>query len=739
MSKPIVEDDFFVPNTFEGFGSRALMKGDAYNFYKQKSDLNSNGKLDLTKATPTFCLKTNSNRLNPELSYISVPPGSGKTHWAVKTIVKNSYSKKDIILYVAPTKKLLYQTYNDCMEGKYTKVFNSETNIEVICTESEIKYDKTYNKKKFVPMRTITINDKVESHINNANPGDCFLITQVAYFNSLKLENKDKIILLFDEAGDVSIKSDSVIIDSQSEKFFNSKIYLELFPLESDFIMDHRDPEVCINKKDCAPLFRAHMKDRAALKEYIDTPRTNRNDGVLKLLKTIADPKFSVFLLPKSEENRYVFYNFLSPDYCFEGFKKTILISAFFENSELFSILKKNYTLKDLSHKVNPDRVKKLKEGYKNVTIIPLTDLAAHMSKNFIWNSFAIKSDKIDVFSDNYINILKEVMQGKENDLIKRKRSIKELCEALMDKSLMHKFLEEYPKTEKELRRIVESPKELPIIMEPQTWLQQAAYKVLNKLKETKKYRNRRPLIVLNNNIEEGKEHEGFKRIKVKSHGLNEYEKYTSIAFFAALLPTPDMMSFYSIYMDTYEFEKQWVVSNVIQSLTRTAIRKIDNNEKIYIIVLSEKTANSIKSTLYGKPVINLDYKQKDFVFFDIDRLGHKLILRPTNASRRENSRRKAESLNKSIKAIFKEDAFKKIRSKIVALSGLIKRRKIALENLQCSVSKSKPLTALQKREELNLIKEIEDKTEEMANLRLQKNKMYAELRNQQKENMIKA
>ena len=54
-------------------------------------------------------------------------------------------------------------------------------------------------------------------------------------------------------------------------------------------------------------------------------------------------------------------------------------------------------------------------------------------------------------------------------------------------------------------------------------------------------------------------------------------------------------------------------------------------------------------------------------------------------------------------------------------------------------MSKSKPLTALQKREELNLIKEIEDKTEEMANLRLQKNKMYAELRNQQKENMIKA
>ena len=66
-------------------------------------------------------LKRKKYSVKTKLNYISVPPGVGKTNWAIDKISDNTKSKKQIIIFAAPTIYLLEQTFANVIKKVSSK------------------------------------------------------------------------------------------------------------------------------------------------------------------------------------------------------------------------------------------------------------------------------------------------------------------------------------------------------------------------------------------------------------------------------------------------------------------------------------------------------------------------------------------------------------------------------------------------------------------------------------------
>ena len=84
-----------------------------------------------------------------------------------------------------------------------------------------------------------------------------------------------------------------------------------------------------------------------------------------------------------------------------------------------------------------------------------------------------------------------------------------------------------------------------------------------------------------------------------KMHGINRYSDIKSFVHLAALNPSPRMIRFYKILLgDDYDIDQDHAIENLVQMLYRTSLRKPDAKEQVLMIVPYESQATLLQTKI---------------------------------------------------------------------------------------------------------------------------------------------
>lgn len=99
---------------------------------------------------------------------------------------------------------------------------------------------------------------------------------------------------------------------------------------------------------------------------------------------------------------------------------------------------------------------------------------------------------------------------------------------------------------------------------------------------------------------------------QVLLHGLNKYKDRNTVIHLAALNPSPSIVQFYKSYIPEYNYDADYTIDNVVQTLYRTSLRDPASTEQVNLAVATEGTILLLESKLgirierVGSPRIKL-------------------------------------------------------------------------------------------------------------------------------------
>lgn len=545
------------------------------------------------------------------LDYISVPPGVGKTKWAIDYITSNSTTKKEIVIYCAPTTILLRQVFLE-VKRKFKVSEASKLNITFRGVQDDPELSKYMGFKDMSDIRPMTYYASVL--MENMSRGSCLFLTHATFLSIKDYLRKTRYHVIFDEAAEMQISPDRMQIDQKSVVLLNNMAAFELFPM----------PEVKLTSKinqaiidrDCKPYYRLRCLDDSARYSgtYKNFADITKNQKLADLMEKASDDQFSVFVREEraAAKNTYYFFDFVTPNGVFHNFGKVTLLSAFFEESLMFQILKQTYKLRNVNHLVDERREKAIYEGYKNLEIVYIFDINRPLSKNFLENAVYVKKGKEKeylAFLEKYVPLICEEMLLDEKDATKvlvdhitkepNSRILK-----LMQRKLKEKDFDCFDAVSTKLKS-------------PANAIQRMVRKDLKKRTEKTDFTVvDKPLIIANlgkaiqNKFGNSQYvdllfpiHKDFEWLRTKSHGLNSFSKRNVFVSMAALNMQPHVLSFYNFLIPNFDTS---IMSThiILQGVTRTRIRKIGNDKKVMLYVFSKKEAEALGRAFKQQPKI---------------------------------------------------------------------------------------------------------------------------------------
>ncbi len=326
--------------------------------------------------------------------YTNAIPGSGKTHWAVQKIIEHlSNDSTDVILYCAPTIQLLRSVYDTILENLPKNC--DASSLKLICsdTSSDINDYLAASFKNLsvfyesTALRNSKLSDDVFPVFNSTaiRPGNVVFITHAAFWNAnFRLRNntfklKKRITLIIDEARDCYISSVSFCINDihTAQKF---KKYLN-FSYSDDFAII--DPiKLSKNFLRCNG-FHEYLFDSGSI-----------NVSVIELLDKLSKKSnvdLYVFCHSDTRSHRFILSVIRAPYEALYGWKNVYLLSAFYEYSQLYHMLKSansssnsKYTYSQINitdEVIDKTHLEKIKTRLKNTTISWVYDSPVSFSK----------------------------------------------------------------------------------------------------------------------------------------------------------------------------------------------------------------------------------------------------------------------------------------------------------------------------------------------------------------------
>lgn len=524
------------------------------------------------------------------ISYVSVLPGVGKTHWAINKMVKGVTKKDYIYLYVAPTIKLLKEV---------SKNLVSKLDDPSKCSIFFYKKDSDFK-----------ISERFMSSLNSAKRGEIFLITHALYLSLPELDKKKKIFAIFDEAQMIGVKESDITLAQPDLAYFRESVYLELVRKQKRT----KNIKGTVTHDQVEKFYRVHGTP-SSVAEYKKRSKSEFNNRFYKLLKNSINPKLSVYVMPKGRELK--FFSFTSPKHSFKGFAKVYLMGAFFELSELYHILKREgHHLVDVSEKINLERQNLIRERFLHLSILPVLKLDRHLSLNML-NNQLILNTRADDISLNF-SLAKNAIEKK--------------LEKLRDKNFKAKF----KKPSSILKSIFlgdSYSSKIDDLVKPLI----KRYK--NKLKPVFEYLmeacephidfKEKPILITNlkykNFSYANKEHK-LKVLSPSIHGINKYSDKNTLIFMAALNAKPAMNLFYSHFIPEFSHENHVLASNIVQAVCRLNLRDINSTEPALLVVPTTHTAELVRQVVAPSLVMEnieiLDYikKEKFLDFSNLDK-----------------------------------------------------------------------------------------------------------------------
>lgn len=541
-------------------------------------------------------LKRKKYSVKTKLNYISVPPGVGKTNWAIDKISDNTKSKKQIIIFAAPTIYLLEQTFANVIKKVSSK---RRALLHLITSDMKNKLADTENEPITFSDTTLT---KAEQVLANAVKGTALFVTHRTALR-LSKELLGNTVLIFDEASDWDIYEKNISLDARSQSFLNSILHYEAARLEdSDHkINNFNDKE---RQKFFHPFYKLHAnkKRERSIVNYLKSASMMKGSPDLRyILNQVLNKNYSMYLryTPK-KSGRYScsFLGYASPDFFFSNFKSVMLVSAFFEQSVLYAVLNKNYRLVCRNDLMDTQATASIQEGYSRLEVVPIFDTEHVLSKFLLKNYFQCSQSQSAKVND-YARIVYNVLREKNTTHTASEKSTKLLFATMNATHTEHRILSEDVPIEYQKIVTKNLSKASSRINSLGDYAQDLIIDDIRLRLRSKTFSlKEKPLITANkkdyaNNF--FKISRKFTNIPAKSHGLNTYSEANVFISLAAFNPSPTRISFYKfLFGDDYNPIDSHVY-NVIQGITRTSIRTQGNKKKVLVYVFSKPEAQRIK------------------------------------------------------------------------------------------------------------------------------------------------
>jgi len=540
-------------------------------------------------------LKRKTHSIKSKLNYISVPPGVGKTNWAIDKIAENTKNKKQIIIFAAPTISLLEQTFACVVKKVDDKSLNS---LHLITSDTKNKTEDTENNYHTFSNATLT---KAEQALANAVKGTSLFITHSTVLR-LSKELLGNIVLIFDEASEWDIYEKSISLDSKSHAFLNSILHYEAVRLKGveHKINNFNDTD---RKNLFHPFYKLHpnKKRERSIVNYLNAASIKGSPDLRYILSQVLNKNYSMYLRYSSKKSGVYSCSFLgyaSPDFFFSNFKSVMLVSAFFEQSVLYAVLSKNYRLVCRNDLMNQQTLASIQAGYSLMEVVPVFDTEYALSKFLLKNYFQCYTSQVAKVND-CLRVIYNVLREKNTVPIASKKIATLLLDSIYSAASEPNVLsEDVPNEYKKLvlKKLSKASSNLNSLGDYAQHL--IIEDIRSRLRSKVFSLKEKPLIIVNkkdytNNF--FNVNKKFNNIPAKSHGLNTYSNANVFISLASFNPSPTRISFYSfLFGDDYNPLDSHVY-NVIQGITRTRVRSASNTKKVLIYVFSKPEAQRIK------------------------------------------------------------------------------------------------------------------------------------------------
>lgn len=538
------------------------------------------------------------------IKYLDLLPGAGKTQYVIEELTRIIRKKETYGIYVSPTLRLLEEV-KERLEKRAKKKNNPEyvTNVHLFSgrRSASVLQDIRYALAGGL--------DKDGSPRHKLPYGSILLITHEAFLRMPYFPEGSKINLFFDEAR-------KCIIQRNSVKFTSPEVILALPKiLEQQPFEDSRYMEARLKEGDTV------QKVWERIKKLVPSASLTASRDRLslhRLLDVAANPRVTLFLRPdklnSNSIDKYTVIEVLLPDRVFSGFNSVLLLSAFFEDSQMYHLLRNqdnvilNPLTTDSGNKLGDLRFKRglrfikretlLKDRYRKATIVPLTVETRSLSKSLM-NGVLVEEKTypkvVEILATNNINTPGSFMRIKKH---------------MRDPSLVG-IPEHESNAVKQLSSLGNK-----FVVNPFTWYLDSAESVLNTHGKKLVGSTNKPLLVTNTGeyayeAQHRFESQGWECITTSVHGINEYKDSNVVIFLAAINPTPELLRFYNRYLPNYEAEKDHVADAAIQCVCRCALRDPGSDSRVLVIVPDMRIATLLFEKMQNRPRITEKYSPK--------------------------------------------------------------------------------------------------------------------------------
>ena len=555
---------------------------------------------------------------HPVIRYVDAYPGVGKTQLAIHLI--NESMSREIVMYVAPTHALIQQTI---------------LNMKEVCEK-----EGTQTNRRFIHVKPKSIGEKkvsAESTFKRAvlgsKPGDVILCTHETFIRySYKYRDK-KIVVFFDES--VKLIRERTRLNYAATELQRKLLICLIKPYFQEEIKT-KDGKIfrryCVSKERAESL-SASKRLSKLLTMYLSElyargetdVNTSKDSPIRIFLKNLVDPNQDTYIerVGNSEKDLdlKVTYSVLNPLRLFSGFKKVVILSAFFRDSQMYHVMQEEALRQrkklDIDHLDIPKEyhqrwdisIRKIEQRFKKVHILPI------LKDNFLLSVQGLELSSLIPYKN--IDKIERFMKEKDlswedmdkifsRDYRSRIRSKKRYSLDLLGKSIQ-KICSNYDGYPTLLQGLLtESQKIVVNLLEKGEVVRGVPTIVLNSreqnrenvqdsflIKEGKKNRDKKQKLP-----KEGYSGVRFEPIPANSHGINLFKSRNVMAYLSARNPSYYMQSFLNSMLPDYDVNLDFAAEYAFQSITRLSVRDPDSTDNVFVIVSSLGVAELLKNKL---------------------------------------------------------------------------------------------------------------------------------------------
>jgi len=592
------------------------------------------------------------SKANP-IYFADVLPGAGKTLWAIEKMRDCIDKKKGIILYVAPThdlldeveRKLVINTRASCVHHIRATNDGESTSVAL-----RLKIDGGVS--------------RYGATIKPCSPGTVLLCTHETFLylttdvnSSMYIKRRAEVNVIFDEARKCVLSETKFSLPRDATSaFLETFIHREDAPAGHEFGRVHLKKDV-LDTEAFDAIFSRSSKLRRFRSRVLQQLTAIRGDSNIEMYASIKR-------MEDAEDTEFLFQTMLVPRHAFHGWKKAVLLAAFFKNSQMYHLLAqydvssllgttdkssaakydqlilsaggedKLCKLIDISTKVvRAARVNAILKRYKALTVTyisPNTSFTMFHLRNSVLVG-NIEPDTLAEFTLAY----RAWSRKRGHAHIPLAASLPEVFSASPDPELVRMF--KLLKIHTEYSRLT-----------PLRYYVRAAFGLCRRWLSQHRMKKETIPMLVNIGTTEGSSSrnrhwvqdvmkvvpdpaDNLLEVPFVNHGLNRFKELNTLAFLATLNPTPTTARLFRQLCPSYNPKLDHTVDQAIQTAMRISIRDTSSRTKPLVVVTDRPLAEAIVEHLQGVPSL----VEPQSIFSEFPNLDPFFLPRETHAEKK--------------------------------------------------------------------------------------------------------